>query len=56
MQAALRVLAGKYALGLFDSPMTDATAHVDVVNSPEHQALALKAAEQGVGHHCDKPD
>ena len=42
------MLAAKYALGLFDSPLTDPQAHVGVVNSPKHQALALEAAEQGI--------
>jgi len=43
----LRVLQEKFALGLFDNPITDPSG-LSHINSPEHVALALRAAEQGV--------
>lgn len=45
-QAARRVLTAKFALGLFDQPRTDPTL-VKQLNSDAHQALALRAAEEG---------
>eukprot|EP00041_Stephanoeca_diplocostata_P027873 m.777576 g.777576 ORF g.777576 m.777576 type:complete len:794 (+) comp23267_c1_seq1:227-2608(+) len=46
-QAVLRSLLEKFSLGLFDSPVTDPSL-VRHVNSPAHQQLALRAAEEGV--------
>lgn len=43
----MRVLQEKFALGLFDNPITD-PAGLSQINSPAHVALALKAAEEGV--------
>ena len=45
--AASRVLKMKFACGLFDRPMTDPSL-LPMVNSAAHQALALRAAEEGV--------
>lgn len=45
--AASRVLKMKFACGLFDMPMTDPSL-LPMVNSAAHQALALRAAEEGV--------
>eukprot|EP00040_Diaphanoeca_grandis_P039709 m.259858 g.259858 ORF g.259858 m.259858 type:complete len:782 (+) comp38816_c0_seq1:26-2371(+) len=45
--AAERILKMKFACGLFDSPFTDPSL-LPNVNSPQHQALALQAAEEGI--------
>ena len=42
-----QVLLEKFATGLFDRPLTDPT-RVSSLNNPAHQALALKAAEEGI--------
>ena len=47
-QAAGRVLALKVRLGLFESPYVDPDRAARVVNSPEHRALARRAAERSV--------
>ena len=47
-QAARRVLMAKLALGLFDHPTVNASEVAAQINTPEHQALALRAAEEGV--------
>ena len=39
----------KFALGLFDEPFVDAdAATAAVVNNSAHEALALRAAEEGI--------
>jgi beta-glucosidase-like glycosyl hydrolase len=38
--AVSRVLAHKFSAGLFDAPFVNASAACEVVNSPEHRALA----------------
>jgi beta-glucosidase len=47
-RAVGKVLAAKFRLGLFDNPYVDADAATRIVNSPEHRALAEKAAEEVV--------
>ena len=47
-QAVSRVLATKFRLGLFDDPFVDPDYAEKATNSPEHQALALKAAQEVV--------
>jgi len=47
-QAAGRVLAAKFRLGLFDHPYVDPDYAEKITNSPEHQKLALKVAEEAV--------
>ena len=47
-RAAGRVLATKFRLGLFDDPFTDPDYAEMTTNSPEHRALALKAAQEVV--------
>jgi beta-glucosidase len=47
-RAVSKVLAAKFRLGLFDNPYVDADAAARIVNSPEHRALAEKAAEEVV--------
>jgi beta-glucosidase len=47
-RAAAKVLAAKFRLGLFDNPYVDPDAAARIVNSPEHRALAEKAAEEVV--------
>ncbi len=46
-RAVARVLHEKFALGLFDNPFTD-PAGLAVIDSPEHRALAERAAEQAM--------
>ncbi len=43
-RAVARILAAKLRLGLFDDPYVDPTYAERTTNSPEHRALALKAA------------
>jgi beta-glucosidase len=43
-----RVLRQKFLLGLFDDPYADPARATQVVNSKEHQALALEAARQSI--------
>ncbi|HTW48843.1 MAG TPA: CIA30 family protein, partial [Acidobacteriaceae bacterium] len=47
-RAVSKVLAAKFRLGLFDNPYVDPDAAARIVNSPEHRALAEKAAEEVV--------
>ncbi|HTV16406.1 MAG TPA: CIA30 family protein [Acidobacteriaceae bacterium] len=47
-RAVSKVLAAKFRLGLFDNPYVDPDAATKIVNSPEHRALAEKAAEEVV--------
>jgi beta-glucosidase len=42
-----RVLLAKFAVGLFDHPLTDESL-VEELNNPTHRALALRAAEEGI--------
>jgi beta-glucosidase len=46
--AVSRVLATKFRLGLFENPYVDADYAAQTVNSPEHKALALKAAQEAI--------
>jgi beta-glucosidase len=45
-RAAGKMLAAKFRLGLFENPLVDPELADKVTNSPEHQALALKAARE----------
>ncbi len=47
-KAVARVLATKFRLGLFDNPYVDPDFAEKITNSPEHRALALKAAQEAV--------
>jgi len=47
-RAVARVLAAKFRLGLFENPYVDPDYAQRVTNSPEHQKLALKAAQKSV--------
>ena len=42
--AVTRVLVHKFSSGLFDAPLVNASAAEEVVNCPEHRALAREAA------------
>jgi beta-glucosidase len=47
-RAVRRVLALKFKLGLFDNPFVDPKRAAQVVNSPEHRAVALQAAREAI--------
>ncbi|MBN2355393.1 glycoside hydrolase family 3 protein, partial [candidate division KSB1 bacterium] len=47
-RAAANVLRVKFELQLFEHPYIDVAAVDTIVNSPEHRALALRAAEKAV--------
>ena len=47
-RAVARILRTKFITGLFDDPFVDPAYAEKVTNSPEHQALALKAAHEAV--------
>ena len=47
-RAVGRVLAAKFRLGLFENPYVDPDYAEKTTNSPEHRALALKAAEEAI--------
>ncbi len=47
-RAAGRVLAAKFRLGLFENPYVDPDYAQRITNSPEHQKLALKAAQEAI--------
>lgn len=47
-QSAIRVLTLKYKLGLFEQKDIDVNHMLRVTNSPEHKALALKAATESL--------
>ena len=47
-RAVARVLAAKFRLGLFENPYSDPDYAAKTTNSPEHRALALKAAEEEI--------
>src|SRR6185437_10913095 len=45
-RAVSKVLAAKFRLGLFENPFVDPDLADKTTNSPEHRALALKAAQE----------
>ncbi len=47
-KAVADVLRVKFMLGLFDHPYTDTTLSAKVYHTPKSQALALKAAQEGI--------
>lgn len=47
-RAVAGVLAAKFRLGLFENPYVDPDYAEKTTNSPEHRALALKAAEEEI--------
>ncbi len=47
-RAVRRVLALKFRLGLFENPYVDPEAAVAASHTAEHQALALRAAREGI--------
>jgi beta-glucosidase len=47
-RAVGRVLAGKFASGLFEQPYVDAAQAEAVVQAPEHRALALETARKAI--------
>ncbi|MGH9450372.1 MAG: glycoside hydrolase family 3 C-terminal domain-containing protein [Terriglobia bacterium] len=47
-RAVRRVLEMKFRLGLFDNAYVDPARAVKIVHSSEHQALALRAAREGI--------
>ena len=46
--AASRILATKFRLGLFENPYVDPDYAQRITNRPEHQQLALKAAQKAI--------
>jgi len=47
-RAVARVLAVKFRLGLFENPYVDTAQAEKITNSPEHQRLALQAAQEAI--------
>jgi beta-glucosidase len=47
-RAVSRVLAVKFRLGLFENPYVDPAYAEKITNSPEHQKLALRAAQEAI--------
>ena len=47
-QAVKRVLEAKFRLGLFETPYVDPDYAQKITNSPEHQQLALKVAQESI--------
>jgi beta-glucosidase len=47
-RAVSRVLATKFRLGLFENPYVDPDYATKTINSSEHKALALKAAQEAI--------
>jgi beta-glucosidase len=47
-RAVARILRAKFLAGLFDDPYTDPALAEKVTNSPEHRALALRAAREAI--------
>jgi beta-glucosidase len=47
-RAVSKILEAKYRLGLFDDPYVDPAYTAKITNSPEHQRLALKAAQEAI--------
>ncbi len=45
-RAVARVLSAKFRLGLFEDPYVDPAYAEKITNSPEHQKLALRAAQE----------
>jgi beta-glucosidase len=45
--AVSRVLLHKFSSGIFDAPLVDPSAADTIINSPEHRALARRAATEG---------
>ena len=45
-RAVSKMLAAKFRLGLFENPYVDPDMAEKTTNSPEHRALALKAAQE----------
>jgi beta-glucosidase len=46
--AVSHMLAAKFRVGLFENPYVDADAAEKITNSPEHRAIALKAAQKTI--------
>jgi beta-glucosidase len=47
-KATARILAAKFRLGLFENPYVDPDYAERITNNPEHQKLALKAAQETI--------
>ena len=47
-QSVRRVLEAKFRLGLFETPYVDPDYAQKITNSPEHQQLALKVAQESI--------
>jgi len=47
-EACSKILKTKFSLGLFEKPLTDLATTKKVVFKPEHQATALKLAEESI--------
>jgi beta-glucosidase len=47
-KAVGRILAAKFRLGLFENPYVDPDYAQKITNSPEHQKLALKTAQEAI--------
>ena len=47
-RAVARMLTAKFRLGLFERPYADPDAAERIINSPEHQKLALKTAQEAM--------
>ena len=47
-ESVRRILTAKFRLGLFDNPYVDTESAEKVYNTPEHRALALKAARESI--------
>ncbi len=47
-RAVARVLAAKFRLGLFENPYVAPALTEKIINSPEHQRLALQAAQEAI--------
>src|SRR6202000_3514294 len=43
-----RMLRAKFLAGMFEDPYSNADAAEKITNSPEHQAIALKAAHESI--------
>lgn len=47
-RAVTKILEAKYRLGLFENPYVDPAYTAKITNSPEHQKLAVKAAQEAI--------
>ncbi|MBV8514486.1 MAG: glycoside hydrolase family 3 C-terminal domain-containing protein [Acidobacteria bacterium] len=47
-ESVTRMLRAKFLAGMFEDPYSNADAAERITNSPEHQALALKAAHESI--------